>query len=65
LRQNRQTYMILMDTASDYGIFCGMEDACQSVSVCDGVLPVGATPRVVDDETYELKLSLREVEHLN
>jgi hypothetical protein len=57
--------MILMDTGSDYGKFCIKKAVCQSVTVCNGVLPVWATQWVMDDETYELKLSLTEVKHLN
>jgi len=64
LLPQKQTYMRLMDTGSDYGKFCIKEAVCQSVSVCNGVLPAGATPRVIDEETYELELLLREVVYL-
>jgi len=57
--------MSFMETGSDYGKFYIKEAVCQSVSVCNGELPVGATPRVVDEETYELKVLVREVEHLD
>jgi len=54
-----------MDTWSNYGKFFIKEAVCQSVSVCNGVLPVGATPQIINKETYELKFSLREVVYLN
>jgi hypothetical protein len=46
--------MSLMDTGSAYGEFCVMEAEYQSVSVCIVVLPLEATPRIIDEETYEL-----------
>jgi hypothetical protein len=49
--------MSLMGTGSNYGKFCIKEAVCNSVSVCIDVMPVWATPRIIDAETYKLKLS--------